>query len=97
MRSPRFEGTLLAWAQGPLGMLVPQEFVTPFQASVNRPQDFVCRASFCAKVKQEKKNGLYVFTYTGDGRTAPELMHLRSEQGTVVIDTANEKEQAGSR
>ncbi len=74
MTAPRFEGTLLAWAQRPLRMLVPPGFKTPFQALVNRPQDFVCRADFCAKVKQEKKNGLYVFTYNGDGRAAPELL-----------------------
>jgi hypothetical protein len=88
MTASRFEGTLLAWAQRPLRMLVPRGFVTPFQALVNRPQDFVCRADFCSKVQKEKKNGLYVFTYRGDGGAAPELVHLRSEQATVVIDTA---------
>jgi hypothetical protein len=91
MTAPRFEGTLLAWAQSPLRMLVPPGFTTPFQALVNRPQDFVCRADFCAKVKQEKKNGLYVFTYIGDGGSAPELVHLRSEQATVVIDNTKGK------
>ena len=55
MRSARFEGTLIAWAQRPLRMLVPRGFVTPFQALVNRPQDFICRADFCAKVRQEKR------------------------------------------
>ena len=68
-------------------MLVPPGFMTPFQAWVNRPQDFICRADFCAKVTRQKKNGLYVFTYPGDGDTDSELMHLRSEQATVVIDT----------
>jgi hypothetical protein len=87
MTSTRFDGTLTAWAQRPVRMLVPRGFVTPFQASVNRPQDFICRADFCAKVKQEKKNGLYTLTYSGDGKTAPELVNLRSEQSTVVIDT----------
>ena len=87
MTSPQFEGTLIAWAQRALRMLVPPGFMTPFQALVNRPQDFVCRASFCGNVKQERKNGLYVFTYAGDGGAAPELEHLRSELATVVIDT----------
>jgi len=91
MTAPRFEGTLLAWAQRPLRMLVPPGFMTPFQALVNRPQDFVCRSDFCAKVKQERWNGLYVFTYAGDGSTAPERVHLRSEQATVVINTADRK------
>ena len=92
MTAPRFEGTLMAWAQRPLRMLVPPGFVTPFQALVNRPHDFVCRADFCSKVKKEKKNGLYVFTYRGDGGAAPELVHLRSEQATVVIDTTEAKQ-----
>jgi hypothetical protein len=39
-------------------------------------------------MKQEKKDGLYVFTYVGDGSAPPEQVHLRSEQATVVIDTA---------
>jgi hypothetical protein len=91
MTAPRFEGTLLAWAQRPLRMLVPPGFVTPFEAFVNRRQDFVCRADFCSKVKQERKNGLYAFTYTGDGSAAPELVHLRSEYATVVIDTTGGK------
>jgi hypothetical protein len=97
MTAPRFEGTLLAWAQRPLRMLVPPGFMTPLQAMVNRPQDFVCRADFCAKVKQEKKNGLYVFTYNGDGGADPELVHLRSEQATVVIDTTVVKEVKDSK
>jgi hypothetical protein len=87
LRTPRFEGTLAAWAQRPVRVLVPQASQTPFQALVNRPQDFICRTDFCSKVKQEKKDGLYVFTYVGDGNTPPEQVHLRSEQATVVIDT----------
>jgi hypothetical protein len=86
LNTTRFEGTLTAWAQRPVRVLVPQASQTPFQAFVNRPQDFICRTDFCTKVKQEKKEGLYVFTYVGDGSTPPELVHLRSEQATVVID-----------
>ncbi len=87
LNTTRFEGTMTAWAQGPLRVLVPQASQTPFQAFVNQPQDFVCRTDFCSKVKHERRDGLYVFTYVGDGSTAPELVHLRSEQATVVIDT----------
>ena len=87
LTAPRFEGTLSAWAQRPVRVLVPEGFQTAFQAFVNRPQDFVCRTDFCSKVKQEKKDGLYVFTFAGDGSTSPEQVHLRSEQATVVIDT----------
>lgn len=90
MMASRFDGTLLAWAQRPVRVLVPPGFGTPFQASVNRPQDFVCRTDFCSKMTQEKKGGLYVFTYTGDGKTAPERFQLRSEHSTVVLDTGTE-------
>ena|SRR6202790_2785973 len=48
---------------------------------------FICRTDFCAKVTRQKKNGLYVFTYAGDGDTDSELVHLRSGRATVVIDT----------
>jgi hypothetical protein len=87
LNATRFEGTLTAWAQRPVRVLVPQASQTPFQAFVNRPQDFVCRTDFCPKVTHEKKGDLYVFTYVGDGSTPPEMVHLRSEQATVVIDT----------
>jgi hypothetical protein len=90
MTAPRFDGALLAWAQRPVRLLVPPGFATPFQAVVNRPRNFVCRAGFCSKVKQNKNNGLYVFTYAGDGSSAPERFHLRSEQSTVVVDTSSE-------
>lgn len=86
LNTVRFNGALSAWAQRSVRVLVPLEFQTPFQAFVNRPEDFVCRTDFCSKVKHEKRGGLYVFTYVGDGRTPPEQVHLRSEQAAVVID-----------
>lgn len=84
-----FEGTLTAWAQGPVRVLVPPAFHTPFQAVVNRQEDFACRTGFSANVKPEKNGNLYVFTYPGDGSTLPKGVHLRSEHATVVIDTAS--------
>ena len=48
----------------------------------------VCRTEFTAAVKREKKGGLYVFIYAGDGSVPPERVNLRSEDATVVIDTA---------
>ena len=90
MTAPRFDGELLAWAQQPVRVFVPPGFIMPFQALVNRPQDFVCRADFFSKMTQKKKGGLYVFTYTGDGNTAPEAFHLRSEHSTVVVDSSTE-------
>jgi hypothetical protein len=86
----RFRGALTALAQRRVCVLVPRAFRTPFQVVVNRPKDFVCRTGFRAKLKIEAKGGLCVFTYTGDGSTPPERVHLRSEHGKVIIDTADE-------
>ena len=91
MTATKFDGTILAWAQGPVRMLVPLGFVPPFQAIVNQPRDFVCRADLCSKVKAEKTKGLYAFTYAGDGSANPERVHLRSERVTVVIDNIRRK------
>ena len=91
MTTSRFDGALLARAQRPVRVLAPPGFVTPFQVLVNRPRDFVCRADSCSKMAQEKKGGLYVFTYSGDGNTAAERFHLRSEHSTVVVGTSSAK------
>jgi len=86
MRAAHFNGTVSAWAQRPVRMLVPPDFATSFQAIVNRPEDFVCEAGFCSKIKQEKKDSLYLFTYSGDAPAGSEpALHLRSEQSTVVV------------
>jgi hypothetical protein len=86
LRAPRFEGSLMAWAQGPVRVLVPPSFQTPFQAIVNRPQDFVCRADICSKITLKKQGSLCIFTYSGDGSTPPSALHFRSELETLVID-----------
>lgn len=83
-----FHGTLTAWAQRSVRVLVPPAFQTAFQAIVSRPQDFVCRAEFSAKLRPDKQGALYVFTYLGDGSTPPDKICLRSEHGAVVVDTA---------
>jgi hypothetical protein len=88
LTSLKFTGTLSAWAQLPVRVLVPRGFQTPFQAVVSRPQDFVCRTEFGAIMKLERNGGLYVFTYPGDGSTPPENVHLRSEHAAVIVDTA---------
>jgi len=86
LRAPRFKGSLMAWAQGPVRVLVPPAFQTPFQAIVNRPQDFVCRADICSNVTLKKQGSLCIFPYSGDGSTPPSALHFRSELQTVVID-----------
>ena len=90
MTNVRFEGRLFAWSQGPIRMLVPPGFITPFEALVTRPENFACRTEFRSQTKQDRKHSLYRFTYVGDGG-ATELMHLYSEHRTVVIDTIGAK------
>lgn len=88
----RFDGTLLAWAQRSVRMLVPPGFSTPFRAIVSRREDFVCRTEFSSRVSHEKKGDLHYFIYGTDKSAMPDaVMHLRSEQATVVIDTTQER------
>lgn len=91
LSTARFDGTLLAWAQRSVRMLVPPAFLTPFRAIVNRRQNFVCRTDFSSRVTYEQKGELCYFNYEGDKSVAPErAMHIRSEEATVVIDTMQE-------
>jgi hypothetical protein len=82
-----FNGTLLAWAQSCVRMLVPREFASTFEALVAGHDDFVCRAEFASSVKCKRQGPLYVFTFgvNPEDNVRPRL-HLRSEQSTVVID-----------
>jgi hypothetical protein len=88
--APEFDGMVLTWAQRSVRMLVPAGFNTPFKAIVGSRDDFVCRADFRSKVKQNRQGELYVYTYdlSADGTRAH--LHLRSEASTVVIDQIRE-------
>lgn len=90
IKAQRFDGSLLAWAQRSVKVLVPPGFNTSFEAMVNKPEDFICRSDFCAKVKKEKKDNLYVFSFAGDGDAKRPTLQLRSEQATIVIDTSSQ-------
>ncbi len=85
----RFDGTLSAYGRRPVRALIPLGFETPFQAVVSRRQDFICRADVCSKIQQGRENGLYTFTYKGNGTTGRPPVWLRSENSTVVIDNPN--------
>lgn len=81
-----FEGTLTAWAQRSVRLLVPKEFTTPFTACVSGRADFVCRTGFASSVKHKRQGELHIFTYGMDNGAEP-LIHLRSEAAAVVIDS----------
>jgi hypothetical protein len=85
-----FDGTVLAWAQRSVRMLVPEGFNTPFKAIVGSRDDFVCRADFRSKVKQNRQGELYLYTYDGSADGTRAHLHLRSEASTVVIDQIRE-------
>jgi hypothetical protein len=90
MTASEFDGTVLAWAQRSVRMLVPEAFHTPFKAIVGSRDGFVCRADFRSKVHESRQGELFVYTYDVgiDGTRAP--LHLRSEASTVVIDQIRE-------
>ena len=84
-----FDGTLLAWAQRSVRILVPPEFSTPLQVMVGSRDHFICRAALTSKVRHRKQGDLHVFTYGSNPSDSPGGgLHLRSEQSTVVIDHA---------
>jgi hypothetical protein len=85
LTAQQFHGSLGANAQRQVHALFPPGFQTPVDVLVNRPEDFICRADFCSKIKKSRENSLYRFTY-GD-KNAPDHISLRSESAQVVLDT----------
>ena len=104
MTATRFDGTLEAWAQRPVRLLLPPGFASSIQAVVGRSKDFVCRADICSQFKRETQHGLYIFTYGREAlrvsnadaaskdvaALAHPALHLRSEGSTVVIDSTDD-------
>jgi hypothetical protein len=81
-----FRGNLSANAQRRVQALFPPGFQTPIEVYVNRSKDFVCRADFCSKIKKDRVNFLYRFTY-GDTANVSDHIGLRSENSQVTLDT----------
>jgi hypothetical protein len=86
LTAQNFRGTLSANAQRDVRAIFAPGFQTPVDVLVNRPKDFICRADFCSKMKQDRVNGLYRFTY-GDVNNAPEHIGMRSMGTQVYLDT----------
>jgi hypothetical protein len=85
LTAQKFHGNINAYAQRQVRVFFPPSFQTPIEVLVNRPKDFVCRADFCSKMKKDRVNSLYRFTY-GDFESAPDHISLRSEDTQVVLD-----------
>jgi len=87
LTGPRFLGNLSANAQREVRVLVPHGFESPIEVMVDRKEDLVCRADFCAGMKEEKVGGGYIFRkYAGSGEAALDRVSFRSDHSTVVID-----------
>jgi hypothetical protein len=84
--SQQFHGNLNASALRDVNAFLPPGFQTSIRIYVNRPKDFVCRADICPKMKQDRENSLYRYTY-GDVANRPALITLRSENAQVTLDT----------
>lgn len=87
----QFAGTLEAIAQGPVRVLLPPGFASPFETVVKGRSDFACRAAICNHVRRVDRAGKLVFTY-GSGEP---VLRLASVSGPVVIDTTNQLPPAG--
>jgi hypothetical protein len=86
LTATEFRGNLAANAQRQVNALFPPGFQTPLEVLVNRPKDFVCRTDFCSKMKKDRENSLYRFTY-GNVANPSDHIRLRSEDSQVVLDT----------
>lgn len=82
----KFRGDLNANAQRDVHMLFPRGFETPVEVVVSEPKDFVCRADFCSKIKKDRVNSLYRFSY-GDVANSSDRIRVRSESELVTLDT----------
>jgi len=82
----QFRGNLNAYADRQVLAILPPDFQTPIRIYVNRPKDFICHADICSKMKQDRENNLYRFTY-GDVANAPAPITLRSENAQVTLET----------
>jgi hypothetical protein len=86
LTATEFRGNLNGNAQHQVLVFFPHGFQTPVEVLVKESKDFVCRADFCAKVKKDRENSLYRFTY-GDVANASDRITLRSINEQVTLDT----------
>jgi hypothetical protein len=86
LTATKFRGNLSANAERQVHALFPSGFQTPVEIVVNRPKDFVCHADFCSKIKKDRVNSLYRFTY-GDAEGGSDHIGMRSTGTQVVLDT----------
>src|SRR5258706_1824762 len=79
-----FDGTLDAEAEVAIRVLLPPACESSFEAVVERPDLFVCRADIAPRLRRQDRRGAVAFSY---GHDDP-LLRLISH-GAMVIDTAD--------
>ena len=84
LTAARFDGTLHAKAEMAIRILLPPGFESPFEAIVDQPDLFVCRAGLAPDVRRRNRGGGVVFSY---GPGDPVLRFV--SHGVLVIDSAD--------
>jgi hypothetical protein len=84
LTATRFEGTLDTKAEVAIRILLPPAYESPFEAIVDRPDLFVCRADIAPYVRRRDRDGLVVFAY---GLGDPVLRFV--SRGVLVIDSTD--------
>lgn len=87
LSATKFRGTLNANAQRQVLAFFPPGFQTPIEVLVKEQKDFVCRADFCSKIKKDRDNSLYRFTFGDAGNVSARIV-MRSMNAQVTLDTA---------
>jgi hypothetical protein len=88
LMASRFRGRVWASAQRDVRVVVPSGFDTSIHAVVRDSTDFVCRADFASRIRGEHSGGLYHANYDASEKLT-DVIYLRSEHGTVVLDTVS--------
>lgn len=87
LTGPRFLGSLSAYGQREVRVLVPPGFESPIEVMVDSKKDLVCRADFCSRMKLESHVGAYIYRKLADSSEAAlDHVSFRSDHSTVVID-----------
>ena len=80
-----FDGTLDAEAEVAIRVLLPPAWESPFEAVIERPDLFACRADIAPRLRRQDRRGVVAFSY-GHGDPALRLV----SHGAMVIDTADQ-------
>ncbi len=91
LTAERFDGSLVAWSQGPVRVRVPERLTTAVRAVVGRRDQFVCRARLSSPLNGRSTSG--TFTYDNVEPTLSDApINLRSEHSTIVIDPGDKSD-----